>query len=130
MRLSGGVEQTERLCDVDFERAERIGDGVWDPGPCRQMDDRVDASNRFGDGHSVGKGSPEQVVRDVAEVRQPAEREIIEDSDAVAPLDEHAHERRADEAGTSGDKNGSVQRRCAPTPAPTRALASGAQRMF
>ena len=65
-----------------------------------------------------------------SEIRQAADREVVENPDPVAPLDEQPDERRADEAGAAGDEDGPVQRRCAPADVPTAALGSGAQRTF
>jgi hypothetical protein len=127
---SGGIEDAERLGDVDIERPERIADGVGDPGPSGEVDDRVDAGDRLRDGRPIGQRRSNQLMGHASEIGEPADREVVQNPDPIASFDEEPDERRADEAGAAGDEDGSVQRRCAPADVPIPALGSGAQRTF
>ena len=124
----GGIEHAERLGDIDLEGPERIADRVGDAGPRGQVDDRVNTGDRLGDGGPIGQRGADEVMGHAVEIGQPADRQVVENPDLVAALDEEPNERRADEAGAARDEDGSRQRRCAPTDAPTPALGSGAQR--
>jgi hypothetical protein len=125
-----GVEQPEGLGDIDLERPQRIADRVRNPGPCREVDDRVDTGNRLNDGATIGEGRLDEIERNAAKVGQPSDRKVVENSDPIAAFDEQADERRADEAGAAGNEDGSVQRGCIRADEPTPARGSGAQRTF
>ncbi len=64
-----------------------------------------------------------------AEVGAAADRQVVEDSDAILSLDQEPGQGRTDEPGAAGDEDRPVQRRCAP-PAGTLSRLSGTQRMF
>lgn len=129
-RLPSGFEQSQRLGDVDVERAEGIADRIRDPCSGSELDDRVGARDCLRDGGTIRQGRSNQLVGNPVEVREPADREVVENPDSVTAFDEQPDERRADEAGTAGDEDRPVQRRCAPADTPIPVRGSGAQRTF
>jgi hypothetical protein len=110
-RAASRFEDAERLADVDVERSEWIRHRVRDPGSRRQMDDGVGALDRPGDRVPIGQRRPDQLVRHAVEIGELAHRKVVEDTDAIATLDEDARDRRPDEACPADDEDGSVQRR-------------------
>ena len=86
-------ENPERLGDVDLERAERIAHGIRDPGAGGEMDDRIDTGHGFGDGGPIGQRGANQLMRHPGEVGQPADRQVVENPDPIAPFDQEPDER-------------------------------------
>ena len=91
-RQTRRVEQTERLRDVDVEGAEGIGDGIGDPRPRREMNNRVHPRHRPRDGSRVRQWRVDELVRHAGEVRQPTDRQVVENPDALAALGEQPDE--------------------------------------
>jgi hypothetical protein len=90
---SGGIEDAKRLGDVDIERPERIADGIGDPRPRGEVDDRVDARDRLRHGCPIGQRGADQLVRHACEIGQPPDRQVVENPDPIAPFDEEPDER-------------------------------------
>jgi len=90
---SGGIEDAERLGDVDIERPERIADGIGDPCPRGEVDDRVDAGDRLRHGRPIGQRRTYQLMGHTGQIGEPADREVVENPDPIASFDEEPDER-------------------------------------
>jgi len=85
---SCSIENAKRLGDVDLEGPERIADRVRDPGPGGEMDDRVDTGYGLRDSGSIGQRGTDKLMRHAGEIGQPADRQVVENPDPIAPFDE------------------------------------------
>ncbi len=94
------------------------------------MDDGIDAVDGVGDGRSIGQGRLDQVVRDTRQVGPAADRQVVDDPDAIPSFDEEPGQGRTDEPGPAGDEDRSVQRRCAPPAGTPATRVCGTQRTF
>jgi hypothetical protein len=90
---SGRVEHAQGLGDVHLERPQWIADGVGDSGPRREMDDRIDPDDGPGNGRSICQRGVDQFVGHAREIRAPADRQVVENPDPIAPFDEQPDER-------------------------------------
>ncbi len=104
-RQPGRLEQADRPGDVGLERAERVAHRVVDPGPRRQVDDGVGAVDRRADRVRIGQRAAHQLVRDAVQVGGLADRQVVEDPDAIAAADQPSGEVGADEPGPAGDED-------------------------
>ena len=84
----GRVKKPEGLVDVDREGPERIGYRIRDAGARREVDDGVDTGHGRPNRVGVGQGRPDHLSWDLSCVQQVADREIVEDSDAIPAPDE------------------------------------------
>ena len=57
------------------------------------MDDRVDAGDGLGDGRAISQWRPDERMRNAAEIRQPADRQVVENPDPIATLNKQPNER-------------------------------------
>ena len=57
---AGRIEDPDRPGHVRLERPERVADRIVDPGPCREVDDRVDAIDRRADRRRIGERADDQ----------------------------------------------------------------------
>ena len=110
-REASGLEEAERLADVDLERSERICYGVRDARPSRQVDHSFGALDGRGNRVAIGERRPDQLVWHVVEIGELAHRKVVKDADSIATLDEDARDGGPDEACPADDEDGSVQRR-------------------
>ena len=94
------------------------------------MDDGIGSRDGAPDRGAIGQRCLGELVRQTVEVGELADREVVEDPDPIASLDEEADDGRPDEARPADDEDGSVQRRRASTDASTDALGAGTQRTF
>jgi hypothetical protein len=129
-RQARGIENPERLADVDRERPEGIVDRVGNPRSRGEVDDRIGPRDGPGDRVDVRQPGLDELVGDAVEVGEVADREVVENPDPGASLDKKPADRRADEAGSADDEDGPVQRRDAWAVEPASAIASGTQRTF
>ncbi len=65
------------------------------------MDDGIDAADRRPDGVRVGQRRDDQLVGQAGEVGPLADRQVVEDPDAIAGRDQSTGEVRADEPGAT-----------------------------
>ena len=98
-------EHVERAQGVHLARSNRILDRTLDGGQRRLVEDEVDAQHRSDDLVWAPDVSLHdlQVGLEPSEVRPASGREVVENSDRVATLQEASNEVRADEAGATGD---------------------------
>lgn len=129
-REAGGVEDPEGLADVDGEGSQRVRDRVGDPGPSREVDDGISPGDGTGDGVRIGQWGPDELVRNAVEVGEMADRQVIEDANAIAALDQQPGDRRSDEPGPACDEDEPAQRRWTPAGEPIPASGCGTQRTF
>ena len=94
------------------------------------MHDSVGALDGPCDGVTIGERRLDQLMGDALEIGEVADREIVEDADAIAALHQDARDRRADEPCPADDEDGPVQRRWASARAPAPAPGVGTQRTF
>jgi hypothetical protein len=57
------------------------------------MNDRIDPDDGLGNGRSIGQRGVDQLVGHAGEIRQPADRQVVENPDSIAPFDEQPDER-------------------------------------
>ena len=94
------------------------------------MDDPVRPGHGRRHRVAIGQVGSDELVGDAVEIGEMADREVVEDPDTIAALDQEASDGRADEARPARDEDGPVQRWCASTETPLVALGSGTQRTF
>ena len=99
------VEQSERPGHVGLEGAQRIADRIVDPGPRGQMDDGVNPGDRRPDRIPIRQRAPHEVVGHAAQVGGLADREVVEDPDAVPDGSQPTGEIGPDEAGAARDED-------------------------
>ena len=100
------VEQHLRPEHVGEDELGRSHDRPVDVRLGGEVDDRVDAVGGPCDRSGIGDVALVEVVLDALEVRAVAGvRQLVEDGDLVARLDETAHELGADEARPAGDQH-------------------------
>ncbi len=93
---------------VGLDRAHRALDDQRDADRGGEVEDDVGLVDQLGD-HGIVLGGVDRVLEagmalEVADVVDPARRQVVEDVDRVAVLEQHIAEMRADEAGAAGDQ--------------------------
>ena len=122
------VEQHLGAEDVGEDELGRAEDRPVDVRLGREVDDRLCAGRRRGDGVRVGDVALVELVLDAVEIRPVAGvRQLVEHDDLVARAREPPREMRADEAGAAGDENAHrvsrLPRRCKQFEAGAQAVA-------
>jgi hypothetical protein len=57
------------------------------------VDDRIDARDRLRHGCPIRQRSADQLMGHACEIGQPADRQVVENPDPIAPFDEEPDER-------------------------------------